>query len=55
MRPFHRISSFGIREFPLIALVLAAPFPGVRADDDKTALAKKAQAILKTNCYRCHG
>jgi len=25
------------------------------ADTDKTALAQRAQAILKTNCYQCHG
>lgn len=25
------------------------------ADDEKMALAKQAQAILKANCYRCHG
>src|SRR6516164_5749902 len=27
----------------------------VAADDAKTELAKKAQAVLKANCYKCHG
>src|SRR5260370_36388326 len=25
------------------------------AEPDKAALAQKAQAVLKANCYRCHG
>jgi len=43
---------------PLLALVLAGvsglPSTGRPADPDP-ALARKAQDILKANCYRCHG
>jgi mono/diheme cytochrome c family protein len=37
------------------ALVAVAVASGVRASDDKAALAEKALAIFKANCYRCHG
>jgi mono/diheme cytochrome c family protein len=37
----------------LAAFLLALPLCG--AEPDKTTLAARAQAILKTNCYRCHG
>src|SRR5713101_1981279 len=36
-------------------LVAVALTCAARADDDKTALARQAQTILKTNCHRCHG
>jgi WD40 repeat protein/mono/diheme cytochrome c family protein len=37
--------------------LLAALLPGAvrAADDPKLELAKKAQAVLKTHCYKCHG
>jgi WD40 repeat protein len=38
----------------LLALGLAS-LTARAADTDKTELAAKAQAILKANCYRCHG
>jgi len=40
------------------AFVLGVSMIGPRstnAEPDKAELAQKAQAILKTNCYRCHG
>jgi len=47
MRALHRTLA--------TTLVVVALSSAVRADEDKTVLAQKAQAILKTNCYRCHG
>src|SRR5262249_23247376 len=38
-----------------LALLLAAATPATAADADKQVLAAKAQAVLKTHCYRCHG
>ncbi len=41
-----------------VALVFVIFLLGPRstnAEPDKAELAQKAQAILKTNCYRCHG
>jgi WD40 repeat protein/mono/diheme cytochrome c family protein len=37
-----------------VAILLLAAGPAFSADDPK-ALAAKAQSILKTHCYRCHG
>src|SRR5262249_6404177 len=37
----------------LVGLILVSTLGG--AEPDKTALAAKAQAVLKANCYRCHG
>jgi mono/diheme cytochrome c family protein len=39
----------------LLPVVLYFQAPDASAQDDKTALARKAQEILKTSCYRCHG
>jgi mono/diheme cytochrome c family protein len=44
-----------IRTIATACLVGIALACSARADDDKTSLARQAQAILKTNCYRCHG
>src|SRR5215213_9502268 len=37
---------------PLALLALASP---ARAADDPKQLARQAQTVLKTHCYRCHG
>lgn len=38
-----------------VGLLLTSFSPASAADPEKQALAAKAQAILKTHCYRCHG
>ena len=41
-----------------VAVVFAISLLGPRstkAEPDKAEIAQKAQAILKANCYRCHG
>jgi WD40 repeat protein len=38
-----------------IWVALLAPMSARAAEPDKADLAKKAHAILKANCYRCHG
>src|SRR5262245_48460991 len=45
-----------LRLSPIVALVFLAPSPfAFTQERDGRELAEKAQAILKTNCYRCHG
>lgn len=39
----------------LFGLILAGNATSSAADSEKAVLAQKAQAILKTHCYRCHG
>src|ERR1700678_2061043 len=39
----------------LCALLLLAPLSVGAAERNKAELSKKAEAILKTTCYRCHG
>ncbi len=43
------------RPFFLALLAVACCLTAVRADDEHTVLARKAQNVLKANCYRCHG
>ena len=38
-----------------VAAIVGLLLPSARAADDPKALAAKAQAVLKTHCYRCHG
>ncbi len=38
-----------------VTALAALALPFVARAEDKTALARQAQMILKTNCYRCHG
>src|SRR6516162_5444162 len=42
------------RLIPLSAALILAT-SAHSADDPKVELAKKAQAVLKANCYKCHG
>src|SRR5947199_9326382 len=46
-----------MRTAPLVisAGLLILLFTSSARAQDKAALAKKAEQILKTNCYRCHG
>src|SRR5208282_6886728 len=39
----------------LAALLFLVAAPAFAADEENAVLAKKVQAILKANCYRCHG
>lgn len=43
------------KTFPLALGLLLAVGSGAFAADPKQELAAKAQAVLKTHCYRCHG
>jgi WD40 repeat protein/mono/diheme cytochrome c family protein len=46
-----------VRRAPLALVALVALAAPARADDSREhqQLAKQAQAVLKTHCYRCHG
>src|SRR5437588_2385689 len=46
MSPLFRLSA---------VCLVAAILSGAAGADDKTSLAQQAQAILKANCYKCHG
>jgi len=39
----------------LFSIMMLAPGMAQAADDPKVELAQKAQAVLKTHCYKCHG
>lgn len=39
----------------LVALLLLSPLAARAAEPDRAELVRKAHAILKANCYRCHG
>ena len=44
------------KTFPLaVGLLVAVAFPASASDPEKQVLAAKAQRVLKTHCYRCHG
>ncbi|HJZ58789.1 MAG TPA: c-type cytochrome domain-containing protein, partial [Gemmataceae bacterium] len=44
------------KTFPLaVGLLLTIGLPAFSTDPEKQALAAKAQQVLKSNCYRCHG
>src|SRR5271156_494357 len=51
MPTIHRLST----GFAALALVFICRDPLQAAEDPKVELAKKAQAVLKAHCYKCHG
>src|SRR5262245_9859607 len=42
------------RTVPALVLILGAAAP-LRADEPANDLARRAHAVLETNCWRCHG